>query len=120
MSQRVVDILKIISSFLYKLCMTNCIQIGSLHRDPYVSSEVGVWVDGGAGHVELLGKVLDLLDERHDGLELLVGLAQRGLELTVGVDQALDLVEGVHDEHVNQVLAGTVKPVVEWLERHVR
>ena len=93
---------------LYSLC--------SRHY-AYISREVGVWVDGGAGHVELLGEVFDLLDEGHDGLELLVGLAERGLELSVGVDQALDLVEGVHDEHVHQVLAGPVQPVVERLQK---
>jgi len=30
----------------------------------------------------------------------------------VGADQALDLVHGVHDEHVDQVLARPVQPVV--------
>ena len=86
-------------------------------RVDVVPGEVGVGVDGGAGDVELLGEVLDLLDERHDGLELLVGLAQRRLELAVRVDQPLDLVEGVHDEHVHQVLARPIQPVVEGLNK---
>jgi hypothetical protein len=46
----------------------------------------------------------------------LVGFRQSGLELSVGVDQALDLVQRVNDEHVHQVLAGTVQPVVEGLK----
>ena len=86
----------------------------------YISSEIGVGIDGGAGHAELLGKVLDLLDERHDGLELLVGLAERRLELAVGVDEALDLVHCVHDEHVHEILAGAVQPVVERLQEGMR
>ena len=48
-------------------------------------------------------------------MELLVGLAKGGLELAVGVDQALDLVQRVHDEQVDKVLAGSVEPVVEGL-----
>ena len=82
----------------------------------YVSSEIGVGIDGGARHAELLGEVLDLLDEGHDGLEFLVGLAERRLELSVGVDEALDLVHCVHNEHVHKVLAGAVQPVVEGLQ----
>ncbi len=35
------------------------------------------------------------------------------LELRMRVNQALDLVQGVDDEHVHQVLARTVQPVVE-------
>ena len=57
------------------------------------------------------------MDEADDGLELLVGFRKCGLELSVGVDQTLDLVQGVHDEHVDQVLAGSVQPVVERLQR---
>ena len=82
----------------------------------YVSCQIRVRVDGGSGHVVLPGKVLHVLDECDDGLELLVGLAQGRLELRVRVDQALDLVQSVHDEHVDKVLAGAVKPVVEGLE----
>ena len=51
--------------------------------------KVGVWVDGGAGHVVLLGKALALVDESDDGVELLVSLAQGGFELGMGVNQTL-------------------------------
>jgi len=57
---------------------------------------------------------LSLLGQCVDGAVLLVGLGQRGLELLVGVDQALDLVDCVHDEHVHEVLSGSVQPVVVW------
>ena len=60
----------------------------------------------------LLTQALRLVGERVDGRELLVGLGQRGLELLVGVDQALDLVHAVHDEHVDEVLARALQPVV--------
>ena len=83
----------------------------------YVASQVGVRVEGSSGDVELSGEVLDFVDEADDGLELLVGFRKSGLELSVGVDQTLDLVQGVHDEHVDQVLAGSVQPVVERLQR---
>ena len=53
------------------------------------------------------------MDEGDDRVELLVRLAQGRLELRVRVNQALDLVEGVDDEHVDQVLPGSVQPVVE-------
>jgi hypothetical protein len=39
----------------------------------YVASQVGVGVEGGSGHVELSGEVLDLVDQADDGLELLPG-----------------------------------------------
>ena len=82
----------------------------------HVASQVGVRVEGSSGDVELSGEVLDFVDEADDGLELLVGFRKCGLELSVGVDQTLDLVQGVHDEHVDQVLAGSVQPVVERLQ----
>jgi hypothetical protein len=55
----------------------------------HISSQVGVGVESGAGHVELSGKVFDFVDEADDRLELLVGLRKGGLELGVGVDQTL-------------------------------
>ncbi len=61
-------------------------------------------------------KVFDLVNEADDGLELLVGLGEGGLELGVGVDQALDLIQSVNNEHIDQVLAGSVQPVVEGLK----
>ncbi len=61
------------------------------------------------------GKVFDLVNEADDRLELLVGLREGGLELGVGVNQALDLVQSVNDEHVDQVFAGSIQPVVEGL-----
>ena len=42
----------------------------------------------------------------NDSSELLVGLPEGGLELGVGVDKPLDLLQGMHDEHVHQVLPG--------------
>ncbi len=53
------------------------------------------------------------MNQRDDGVELLVSLAQGRLELRMRVNQALDLVECVHDEHVDKVLARAVQPVVE-------
>ena len=82
----------------------------------HVSGQICVWVDGRSGHVELLGDTIDLFDERHDRLELFVGLSQGRLELGMSVDQTLDLVESVNDEHVDQVLSSSVQPVVEWLQ----
>ena len=66
----------------------------------------------------MLGELLDLSDECDDGLELLVGLAEGRLELGVGVDQTLDLVQSVDDKHVDQVFAGAVQPVVEGLREN--
>ena len=82
----------------------------------YVSCQIRVRVDGGSGHVVLPGKVLHVLDEGHDGLELFVGFSQCGLELSVSVDQALDLVQSVNNEHVNQIFARSVEPIIEGLK----
>lgn len=81
----------------------------------YRAGQVSVGIDVGARHVVLLGEALDLVDKRDDGLELLVGLAQGGLELGMSINQALDLLQGVHNKHVNQVLAGAVQPIIKWL-----
>ena len=79
----------------------------------YCTCKVGVRVDGSPGNVVLPREVLAIVDEGDDRVELLVRLAQGRLELRVRVNQALDLVEGVDDEHVDQVLPGSVQPVVE-------
>ncbi len=86
-----------------------------VHSD-YLRRQTGVGVVQAAGHLVLAGDGLDLADQADDRLVLLVGLAQRRLELLVRVQQALDLLHGVHDEHVDQVLARTVQPVVERLQ----
>ena len=43
------------------------------------AGEVGVRVDGGSGHVVLLGELLHLMDQGDDRLELLVGFPKGGL-----------------------------------------
>merc|ERR550532_796287 len=78
-----------------------------------LASQVGVGVDGGPGNIVLLGKGLAVVDERNDGRELLVSLAQGGLELRVSINQATDLLQGVDNEHVYKILTSSVKPVVE-------
>ena len=75
---------------------------------PYRSSQIGVGVDISARNVVLLSKAFDLMNESNDSLELLVGLSKGSLELGMSINQALDLVQCVHDEHVHQVLAGAV------------
>merc|ERR1712018_1119381 len=89
----------------------------SLHLIPLalnvLAGQVSVWIDGGAGDVILLGKLLTVVDEGDDRGELLVRLTKGGLKLRVRVNQALDLLKSVDDEHVDQVLAGAVQPVVE-------
>lgn len=82
---------------------------------PDLCSEGGVRVVQGSGDLVFLGSVLNLSDQGSDSLVLLVSLSQRGLELVVGIDQALDLLNGVYDEHVNKVFAGSIQPVVEGL-----
>ena len=78
-----------------------------------MGSKSGVRVLQTAGYLVLLDSGLHLVHEADDGLVLLVGLAQRGLEARVRVQQAGDLLHGVHDEHVHEVLARAVQPVVE-------
>ena len=60
-------------------------------KSTYVSCQVGVRVKSSSGNVELSCKVFDLVNQADDGLELLVGLRKSGLELGVGVNQALGL-----------------------------
>ena len=80
-----------------------------------VGGEAGVGVLQSAGDLVLTRQHLHLLHQVHHRVVLLVGLPERGLELLVRLDQALDLLHGVHDEHVDQVLTGAVQPVVERL-----
>ena len=104
---------------LLKLVLQGLVPLGhqGLHLVPLalhvLAGQVSVGVDGGSWNVVLLGEVLAVLDEGDDGGELLVGLAKGRLELGVGIDQALDLLQSVHDEHVHQVLPRPVQPVVE-------
>jgi hypothetical protein len=42
--------------------------------------EIGIRIDGCAGHVVLPRKILTIMNQRDDGVELLVCLAQRRLE----------------------------------------
>merc|ERR1719447_927075 len=105
---------------LFQLVLQGLVPLGhqGLHLIPFalhiLTGQVGVGVDGGAGHVVLLGELLSVMDEGDDGSELLVCLPEGGLELSVRIDQALDLLQGVDNEHVDQVLTGAVQPVVEW------
>merc|ERR1719209_1098300 len=85
----------------------------ALHAHADGSDSVHLPLDPGSDLVRLLGELLAVVDEGDDGGELLVRLTQGCLELGMRVDQALDLLQGVDDEHVNQVLAGPVQPVVE-------
>lgn len=43
-------------------------------------------------------------------LVFLVSLSEGGLEASVSVHEAGDLLDGVHDEHVHQVLPGAIQP----------
>merc|ERR1719186_2238023 len=105
---------------LLQLVLQGLVPLGNqgLHLIPLalniLAGQVGVWVDGGAGHVVLLSKLLAVVDKGDNGSELFVRLTESGLELSVRIDQALDLLQSVDDEHINQVLAGAVQPVVEW------
>merc|ERR1719420_1903970 len=65
-------------------------------------SQVGVGVDGGAGNVVLLGEGFTLVDESDDGGELFVSLSQSGLELCVSINETVDLVQSVNNEHIDQ------------------
>ena len=81
-----------------------------------LGSESGVGILDSSWDLVLGGQADDLLHQADDGVVLLVGFAQSGLELAVGVQKTLDLVHGVHDEHVDQILPGPVQPVVERLK----
>lgn len=35
--------------------------------------------------------------------------------LIMSVNQSLDFFNSVDDEHVNQILAGSIQPVIKWL-----
>jgi hypothetical protein len=37
--------------------------------------------------------------------------------LTVSINQALNFLDCVYNEHVDQILAGSIQPVIEWLKR---
>lgn len=75
-----------------------------------MSGKSSVWVLQSTRYLVLLHNRLDLVYQVHYSLVFLVGLSQSGLEAGVGVHQAGDLLDGVHDEHVHQVLACAVQP----------
>uniref|UniRef100_A0A182JFR8 Uncharacterized protein n=1 Tax=Anopheles atroparvus TaxID=41427 RepID=A0A182JFR8_ANOAO len=78
-----------------------------------IGRQGGVRVDQPTGHLLLLDDRLGITHQPDDDVELLVRLAERRLELIVRLDQALDLLHRVHDEHVHEILAGSIQPVVE-------
>lgn len=67
-----------------------------------------------AGDLVLVHNALHFAYKSHDDIVLLVGFAEGGLELVMGVHEALDFLHGVDDEHVDQIFAGAIQPVVEW------
>lgn len=83
------------------------------NRGTYVCRQGGVGVLQSSGYLVLLDNGLHFPDQADDALVLLVGLAEGGLEVRVRVDQPLDFLHGVHDEHVDEVLARAIQPVVE-------
>lgn len=72
--------------------------------------ERGVRVLQPAGDLVLLHDGLHLMDQVHYGLVFLVSFSQGSLEPGVGIHEAGDLLDGVDDEHVHKVFAGTVQP----------
>lgn len=83
----------------------------------YLGRQAGVGVVQSAGDAVLFGDRFHLLNQSDDGLVFFVSLAEGGFELFVGVQQALDLLHRVDDEHVDQILTCSIEPVVERLKK---
>lgn len=84
-------------------------------RHTYNRSQCSVRVLETAGYLVFLYGRFDVFDQPNDGVILFVGVRQSRLELPVSIDQPLDFLYSVYDEHVHQVFACSVQPVVERL-----
>ena len=62
----------------------------------------------------LSGDLGSFSHEADDVVFFLLGLWERGLELLMSLDQALDLLNRVDDEHVLEIFFCSFHPVVEW------
>ena len=81
----------------------------------YLGRKTGVRVIQAAGDAVLFGDRFHLLNQTDDRLVFLVGLSKSGFELFMGIEQALNFFHRVNDEHVHQILACSIQPVVERL-----
>ena len=82
----------------------------------YLCSETGVRIVNAARNTVLLGNGFNLQDQTDNRLIFFVGLTQSGFELLVSIQQSLDLLHRVDDEHIHQILSGSVQPVIKWLK----
>ncbi len=85
----------------------------------YLGRKTGVWIVQAAGDTVLAGNRFDLLNQTDDRLVFLIRLAERGFELFVSIQQALDFFHRVDDEHVDQILTCSIQPVVERLSMNL-
>jgi len=53
------------------------------------------------------------MNKSYNSGKLLICLPEGCLELRMRINQSLDLVQGVDDEHIDQVLPSSVQPVVK-------
>ena len=58
----------------------------------YSTSQIGVGIDISARNVVLLSETFDLVNQSNDSLEFLVSFAQCGFELSVSINESLDLI----------------------------
>ena len=81
----------------------------------YLGRQTGVRVVQSSRNLVLPGDGFHLLNKSDDGLVLLIGFSKRGFELFMSVQKALNLLHGVNNEHVHQILTGAIQPIVERL-----
>ena len=62
----------------------------------------------------LSGNLGSFTHETDDVVFFLLDFWERGLELLMSLDQALDLLNRVDDEHVLEIFFCSFHPVVEW------
>lgn len=103
---------------ILKRVRMNQLKVQIFGRPPrYLGSETSVGVVDSSRNAVLARDGFNLLNQADNRLVLLVRLAQRRFELFVSVQETLDLFHRVHDEHVDQIFASAVQPIVEWLQQ---
>lgn len=83
-----------------------------------MSSKGGVGILETTRHLVFLDGLLNFTDKIDNRVVFLISLSKGGLELAVGIQQALNFFHCVDNKHINEVLSGAIEPVVEGLQEH--
>merc|ERR1719318_1389234 len=78
-----------------------------------LASEICIGVDGGTRDIVLFGKGFTFVNQGNNRGKLFVSFSKSSLELGMGINETLNFIKGVHNEHINKVLPCSIQPVIE-------